>query len=392
MFLRNFLLSRYKSQACWSAFKLLAALNQAIKTQSKQNVPHAQSLFFHKKFQGAIVACMLINKLLSTIALILLLALPETALSQVKGKIIITHLEAGGNAAAYGLTYLNGPSNRTQVFACPRSSSGLLPTGRTQCDTSYGSSSPAEWQPGDVLVAAAAPETSAEVPYELRTGDNYLCYVKFTGWGGACQGMGTLNTTRNVYECQFTLPSSGNVEVKASYSGTDYKGDPCIAITNPVPTATPGPTATPTPKPGDAPGTLVLSALTTAADEFAENLNLTDILRGTAKFIIPKNPDFTYEVSVSVKAVSEGASPSTLSESLNSRKKVALASIQSKPIIATGSRRSSLLKDRKLKLTTTEDGLKVVTGRKSLGVKITIKGKVIGDSVPKLILKKTIYK
>lgn len=96
---------------------------------------------------------------------------PGIALAQVAGTITITHGEAGGNGAAYGLTYLNGPTNRTQIFACPRNSSGLLPTGRIECSTTYGSSNASEWQPGDTLTVSAAPETSAEVPFELRTGE-----------------------------------------------------------------------------------------------------------------------------------------------------------------------------------------------------------------------------
>jgi hypothetical protein len=335
---------------------------------------------------------MKIQKMLLTIILVLVSSLPEIALSETK-KIIITHLDAGGNAAAYGLTYLNGPSNRTQFFACPRNGSGLLPTGITQCSTTFESSVLAEWQPGDTLTASASPQTTAEVPYELRSGDVYLCSVTFVGWSGPCQGLGTLNKERNLYQCSFTLPQSGNVEIGAYYSGTDFRGNPCVPIPNPYPVSTPLPNATPTTNPSDDPsGNKLLDALNKAADEFADNLKLRDIIRGTAKFLLPKNADFTYDASITVRAVSEGTIPARGLRDIETKRKVILESIRSKPVILSGKGKSSLTKSKKIRLPSTTRGIKVAKNRSTLGIQVVVTSKSSGKTIPKVTIRKVIYK
>jgi hypothetical protein len=331
---------------------------------------------------------MQVLKRIIIVATILLLSVSAITLAEPGGEIIMSNLEAGGNGAAYGLVYLNGPANRTQAFACPRGSSGLIPNGITQCTRTYGSSIQTEWQAGDTLTASAAPSTSAEVPYELRTGDIYLCQVTFTGWSGPCQGLGTLNTARNLYQCSFVLPASGTIEISASFSGQDFNGNPCVPIANPAPAPTPAPGSTPTPRPTDQPGNKLLDALTKAADEFADNLKLRDIIRGTAKFLLPRNGDFTYDASVTVQAVDEGLSDQGISprashSKLGSQGK--LASIKSKPLILKGRGTSDLNKDRKLRLTSTKKGVKVAKGRTALGVQVTVTSKHAEERLPKIV-------
>lgn len=320
----------------------------------------------------------------------LLVMVPGITRAQVKGTITITHGDAGGNGAAYGLTFLNGPANRTQIFACPRSSSGLQPTGRIECSTTYGSSSAAEWQPGDTLTASAAPETSAEVPFELRTGGVFLCAVRFAGWGGPCTGLGILNTTRNLYECSFPLPMSGPVHIVANYAGNS-DGDPCIPIANPVATSTPRPGPTVAPSPTDEVGNLVLSVLTTAADQFADNLKLRQIIRRTAKFIIPKTPAFSYDVGVTVNAVSEGRNQANFLNASAATRQPKLESIKSKPIIASGRGKSLTTRSRTIKLASTAKGVRVAKGRKKLGVRVTVTGRRVGETIPRIITSRIIF-
>lgn len=216
--------------------------------------------------------------------------------------------------------------------------------------------------------------------------------MRFTGWSGpgSCQGLRTLNTERNLYQCSFVLPASGNVNIVANYAGASGDG-PCIPIANPVATSTPRPGPTVAPSPTDPVGNLVLSVLTTAADQFADNLKLRQIIRGTARFIIPKTSEFSYDVSVTVNAVSEGRNQAISRKVREAAKKPKLESIKGRPTIASGRGKSLTTRNRAIKLASTAKGVKVARGRKMLGVRVTVTGKRAGETIPRVIASRVIY-
>ncbi|MCB0337212.1 MAG: hypothetical protein KDD62_12930, partial [Bdellovibrionales bacterium] len=212
--------------------------------------------------------------------LISLLAVPSFVQAQVKGNVFVEMLEAGGNGAAYGYVSLKA-EGRTQGFSCPRVSNGNIPTGRILCDTTYGSSSSSEWQPGDRVTVVVQRTSSASIPQDKRPSDAFSCIWDFAGFTKACTGLGSYDSARDVYECEFLLPLSGDISLGVMISGHDAFNRDCPKLDDPSmpgPTPSASPAATLTPA-----GNVLLEALIGAVDDLAESLNIGRLTRKVIK-------------------------------------------------------------------------------------------------------------
>ncbi len=297
--------------------------------------------------------------------------------AQVKGKLKVQILDAGGNAQFYGLVYITGPSNRLSTLSCPHPS-GENPNGETSCTTTYGSSYPEEWQAGDILRARVRTHFVTDIPLQYRPGDANNCILDFQGFSGVCSGQGTPSDSFNTYrDCEFKLPESGDISLGVSFVGKDNKDRSCpdlSALAPEKPTASPS--STPVIHP-NTPDDLVVAALGNAAVELLESLKLKRLLgEVAARTILPVTPGQSLEFRATVNAIGEvGARSSLKTNSLNR------VSILKQPVIAKGKIKSSTKVQKKLKLTPTRKGKRVPEGRSGLMVLVTVKAMIDGQEI-----------
>lgn len=168
----------------------------------------------------------------SAVLLLCAVTIPAGAAQTLRGTLI----DAGGNAAQYALFVLVGPSNRLQSGSCPGGRSpGEPPTGETTCSTTFNTGFSGEWQSGDVVVARARARSQVSFPASVKPPDAASCILTFEEWSGACSGQGRAvyaqgSTVPEYYECDITLPVSGDVDIGAAFSAEDNLNRPCPVI------------------------------------------------------------------------------------------------------------------------------------------------------------------
>ncbi|MCB0330532.1 MAG: hypothetical protein KDD70_12735 [Bdellovibrionales bacterium] len=283
----------------------------------------------------------------------------SSSLAQPAGRLVIEMIEAGGNAAQYGYVSVGEAPGRTQGASCPRVSQGNLPIGLTRCEAFFGSDVPTEWQPFDILTATVPADSQTTIPSAVRPADATSCVWTFEGFTGACSGLGAFDQTRNVYQCQFVLPESGELTLGVRISGFDNQNRPCPPLD--VPSFQPKPVGTPTPTPfPPATGSNIVQLLNTVADQILDGMRDQKIRRVVEKVISKElGPTFEqFEVAVLGSAAPATRTRSSGTPILRKKKKG-----KSCPkIVARGSATTSTTEASTLKVRFTKKGRQCLRG------------------------------
>ncbi|MCB0353622.1 MAG: hypothetical protein KDD64_08865 [Bdellovibrionales bacterium] len=312
----------------------------------------------------------LILFLSSAFVALFILPLQNTS-AQVSGRVIVTMEDAGGNGAAYGLVYL-GAEGRTQSMSCPRASLGSKATGRVQCDTTFGSPQPNEWQSFDIVTVTIVDESSTEIPIDVRPPDSAYCNWNFEGFTGACTGMGAQDpnvTNRIVWTCQFVLPESGDVHLGVKIFGQDGFNRPCPAIPyTGFPTPIPTPTASPTPS-DPALGSEIVRAINQVTDDILDGMRNQKIRRLVEKItratLGPTNVPVTVQAQGTTStARTLGAKSSTSASIFRAR--------NCPTIVAKGKVKTSPTRSKKLKVRFTKRGRACLKNKKNVDIDFRI--------------------
>jgi hypothetical protein len=216
-------------------------------------------------------------------SLALLLLVPAAGTAYAAQTLRGTLIDAGGNGAQYALFFLVGPSSRLQSGSCPGGrSAGEPPTGETTCSTTFNTGFANEWQSGDVVIARAPARLQVSFPASVKPPDASSCIVAFEEWSGACSGKGRAiytqgSTVPEYYECDITLPASGDVDIGAAFSAEDNLNRPCPVLPfegTTTTTTTPGASTTTTTLPD-----LPRDPIEEIADQLTDDI-LLNIRRG----------------------------------------------------------------------------------------------------------------